>query len=265
MDVAMLRPGMRIEVIVPVRDAAAMLPDCLASIRGQTLRPVVVHLSVGPSRDSTEHVIAASVAGDPLMRVHANPAGDRASALNVALATLDQATEAVAMVDAQSRIEPDYLERAAAVLTGTGAAVVGGAMRPVGTGVVGEAIAAALSSRIGVGDSSFHFDGSARDVDSVYLGVYRRAVLDDVGRYDPTLLRTEDDDMNARIRASGGRIRLDPSIRSRYLGRQTLAALFRQYRGYGIRRWPWQHADRVRSGRDTLCLPPWSPALSSPH
>ena len=39
--------------------------------------------------------------------------------------------------------------------------------------------------------------------------------------------------MNARIRAAGGRIRLDPSIRSTYIGRQTLGALFRQYHGYG--------------------------------
>ena len=53
------------------------------------------------------------------------------------------------------------------------------------------------------------------------------------GSYDPRLLRTEDDDMNARIRATGGRIRLDPSIRSTYIGRQTLGALFRQYHGYG--------------------------------
>jgi hypothetical protein len=106
-------------------------------------------------------------------------------------------------------------------------------MQPVGEGVVGRAIAAALASRVGVGDSSFHFAGTARDVDSVYLGIYRRSVLDTVGRYDPTLVRTEDDDMNARIRAAGGRIRLDPSIRSRYLGRQTLRGLFRQYRGYG--------------------------------
>jgi GT2 family glycosyltransferase len=146
---------------------------------------------------------------------------------------LDAGTEAVAMVDAQSRLEPDYLERSAAVMEETGAAVVGGAMHPVGEGVVGRAIAAALASRVGVGDSSFHFDGTARDVESVYLGVYRRSVLDTVGRYDPSLLRTEDDDMNARIRAAGWRIRLDPSIRSRYLGRQTLRGLFRQYRGYG--------------------------------
>ena len=106
-------------------------------------------------------------------------------------------------------------------------------MRPIGTSAMGEAIAAALSSPVGVGDSSFHFEGEARDVDSVYLGVYRRTVLDAVGPYDPRLLRTEDDDMNARIRATGGRIRLDPSIRSTYIGRQTLGGLFRQYHGYG--------------------------------
>jgi succinoglycan biosynthesis protein ExoA len=224
---------MRIEVIVPVRDAAAVLPDCLAAIRGQTLAPAAIHLSVAPSTDATELVIASSTRDDPRFRVHQNPAGDRGSGLNVALATLEAGTEAVAMVDAQSRIEPDYLERSAAVLGATGAAVVGGAMQPVGEGVMGRAIAAALSSPVGVGDSSFHFAGAARDVDSVYLGVYRRSVLDSVGRYDPSLVRTEDDDMNARIRAAGGRIRLDPSIRSRYLGRQTLGGLFRQYRGYG--------------------------------
>jgi succinoglycan biosynthesis protein ExoA len=224
---------MRIEVIVPVRDAAAVLPDCLAAIRGQTLAPAAIHLSVAPSTDATELVVASSTGSDPRLRVHENPAGDRGSGLNVALATLDAGTEAVAMVDAQSRLEPDYLERSAAVMEETGAAVVGGAMRPVGEGIVGRAIAAALSSRIGVGDSSFHFDGTARDVESVYLGVYRRSVLDTVGRYDPSLLRTEDDDMNARIRAAGWRIRLDPSIRSRYLGRQTLRGLFRQYHGYG--------------------------------
>jgi glycosyltransferase involved in cell wall biosynthesis len=224
---------MRIEVIVPVRDGAAVLADCLAAIRGQTLAPAAIHLSVAPSTDATDLVIASSSQGDPRFRVHQNPAGDRGSGLNVALAMLDAETEAIAMVDAQSRIEPDYLERSAAVLEATGAAVVGGAMQPVGEGVIGRAIAAALASPVGVGDSSFHFEGAARDVESVYLGVYRRSVLDAAGRYDPSLVRTEDDDMNARIRAAGGRIRLDPSIRSRYLGRQTLRGLFRQYRGYG--------------------------------
>ena len=40
-----------------------------------------------------------------------------------------------------------------------------------GKELVGEAMAAALRSPFGVGDSQFHFDGPARDVESVYLGV----------------------------------------------------------------------------------------------
>ena len=224
---------MQVEVIVPLRDAAALLPGCMDAIRAQSLPPTRIHLVVGPSGDGTASAAAAEAARDRRVIVHENAVGDRGSALNVAIGTLDHGTDAVAMVDAQSRLAEDYLERAVAVLYATDAAVVGGPMRPMGRGPVGSAIAAALRSSVGVGDSSFHFEAQAGDVDSVYLGIYRRSVLDDVGPYDPTLLRTEDDDMNARIRAAGGQIRLDPSIRSTYLGRQTLGSLFRQYHGYG--------------------------------
>jgi glycosyltransferase involved in cell wall biosynthesis len=223
----------RIDVIVPARDAAALLPGCLESIRAQTTPPGRVHLVVGPSSDGTLEVARAAWSRDDRIVVRENPAGDRGSAINVALDALDPDTDAVAMVDAQARLAPDYLARSASILDESGAAVVGGPMRPIGTSAVGEAIAAALTSPVGVGDSSFHFEGAARDVDSVYLGVYRRSVLDAIGRYDPGLLRTEDDDMNSRIREAGGRIRLDPAIRSAYIGRQTLRALVRQYHGYG--------------------------------
>jgi glycosyltransferase involved in cell wall biosynthesis len=224
---------MRIDVIIPVRDGAALLPGCLDAVRAQTLAPARIHVSVAPSTDDTARVVAAMAVADPRIVIHDNPAGDRGSALNLAIAALAADVEAVAMVDAQSRLEPDYLERAASVLEATGAAVAGGPMRPASTGLVGAAIAAALTSRAGVGDSGFHFEGEPCDAETVYLGVYRRSVLDAVGPYDPRLIRTEDDDMNARIRAAGGRIRLDPSIRSTYLGRTTLGALYRQYFWYG--------------------------------
>jgi glycosyltransferase involved in cell wall biosynthesis len=224
---------MRIEVIVPVRDAADLLPGCLSTILEQTLQPTRIHVCVAPSHDETADIAAAASTSEPRIVVHANAAGDRGSALNIAIAALERETEGVAMVDAQSRLAPDYLATAAAVLGATDVAVAGGPMRPIGDTWIQRGIAAALSSPAGVGDSSFHFGGVARDVDSVYLGVYRRAVLDAVGPYDPSLLRTEDDDMNARIRAAGGRIRLDPSIRSTYMPRRTLRALFGQYLGYG--------------------------------
>jgi GT2 family glycosyltransferase len=219
-----------IAVVIPVRNGAHLLADCISAIAAQTRPPDEVLVVVGPSRDGTRE-LAQQMAGDAL-RVLDNPDGDRASAINVALAATDAGL--VALVDAQARIGPGYLQHAAEVLSDRSVAVVGGPMRPVGSTTVGRAMAAALQSPFGVGDSQFHFAGTARDVESVYLGVYRRAVFDRVGPYNPALLRTEDDDLNARIREAGMRIRLDPSIQSTYRCRESLADIWRQYHGYGF-------------------------------
>lgn len=222
---------MSIAVIVPVRDAAHNLNDCVEAIRGQTRSPDEVLLVVGPSNDASLDVAQHLASADPRVRVLANPSGDRGSALNVGIAGTTQLV--VAMVDAQARMAHDYLETAVRVLEASGADVVGGPMLAVGETPVGRALALALRSRFGVGGSQFHFTGRSRDVDSVYLGAYRRSAFERVGGYNSALLRTEDDDLNARIRDAGMRIRLDPDIRSTYLGRNRLGEIWRQYQGYG--------------------------------
>lgn len=220
-----------ISAIIPIRDAAGLLERCLAAVAAQTTPAEAVYIVVAPSADDSAGRAAMAAASDSRIRVLANPTGDRGSALNRALAEVT--TEAVAMVDAQSHLAPDYFERALEVMRATGADVVGGPLRAVGASWIGEAMAMALASRFGVGDSQFHFDGAARRVDSVYLGVYRMSAFGRVGRYNRALLRTEDDDLNARIRESGGLIWLDPAIRSTYRCRDSFGAIWRQYEGYG--------------------------------
>jgi hypothetical protein len=69
----------------------------------------------------------------------------------------------------------------------------------------------------------------------VYLGVYRRTALEQVGGYDESYLRAEDWEMNHRIRQAGGLIWFQPRLRVTYRPRATVAALARQYFHYG--RW----------------------------
>lgn len=216
-------------MIVPARNAETLLPDCIAAIRAQDRPPDELWIVVGPSEDGT--LATAHRLADERTTVLVNEAGDRGSGLNLALG-LTRA-EAVAFVDAQSLIAPDYLGAAVRAMEATGADVVGGPMRPVGRSVIGRSLAVALRSPFGIGDSQFHYEGEARDVESVYLGVYRRSVIERTGPYNTALLRTEDDDMNARIRAAGGRIHLDPRIRSTYLCRNRLTEIWAQYHGYG--------------------------------
>ena len=222
---------MKLAVVIPARNAAALLDTCIRAVLDQTRPADELLIVVAPSADATEEVATTFAQGN--VRVLQNPSGDRGSAINRALDSTD--ADLLAMVDAQAWLAPDYLKAAERGLADAEVALVGGPMRPRGRGAIGEAMAAALGSPFGVGDSQFHFfRGNARDVESVYLGVYRRSAFDRVGNYNPALLRTEDDDLNARIRAAGMRIRLDPAIRSVYQCRESLGAIWQQYYGYGF-------------------------------
>jgi hypothetical protein len=97
------------------------------------------------------------------------------------------------------------------------------------------AVAWAMTSPAGVGSARFHTGGHAGPTDSVYLGVYRRTALEQVGGYDESYLRAEDWEMNHRIRQAGGLIWFQPALRVTYRPRATVAALARQYFHYG--RW----------------------------
>ena len=220
---------MIVAVVIPAREAEALLRGCIESVRAQHRPADEVWVVVGPSRDGT--LRAARELADDITVVLENPAGDRGSALNLVLDASH--ADAFAFVDTQSRLDPDYLSSALDAFERTGAAVVGGPMRAGGPTPVAQAMAAALRSPFGIGDSQFHFGGRGREADSVYLGVYRGSAFGRVGRYNAALLRTEDDDMNARIRAAGMRIWLDPAIGSTYLCRTRILEIWTQYRGYG--------------------------------
>lgn len=218
-----------VAIVIPAREAAALLSGCLAAIGQQSRAADEVWLVVGRSTDGTLEI--ARGLEDDTVRVLENAAGDRATAMNLAVAT--SSADVFAMVDAQARLAPTYISSALVALEASGAAVVGGPMRPVGRTAVGRALALALRSPFGIGDSQFHFAGPAHSADSVYLGVYRASVFTRVGQYNPALQRTEDDDLNFRVRAAGFDIWLDPGIRSTYLCRGTLGAIWQQYVGYG--------------------------------
>jgi GT2 family glycosyltransferase len=111
---------------------------------------------------------------------------------------------------------------------------VGGLQYAAGHGWVGRAIALATSSPFGVGDSHFHYNDKPGWVDTVYLGAYRREVFDRIGGFDEELVRNQDDEFNFRLIQSGGKIWLDPSIRSVYYSRANLRSLWKQYFEYGL-------------------------------
>jgi glycosyltransferase involved in cell wall biosynthesis len=223
-----------VTVILPLRNEARRLRACLAAVLAQDYPPdrLEVLAVEGGSTDATPAIIDELARADDRLRRLANPAGIVPSAMNIGLAAARGAV--IVRVDGHTLIAPDYVRQCVAALARTGAVNVGGPMRPAGEGYWGRAVALATCSPFGIGNGAFHHAGREDDaVDTVYLGAFRREALLAAGGYDEELVRNQDDELNYRLRAAGGRIALTPAIRSTYFNRGTLRALWRQYWQYG--------------------------------
>ena len=218
--------------MLPTLGERAYIRDCLDSLLAQNYPAVDEILVVdGGSTDGTREIVAGI--GDPVRLVD-NPRITAASAMNVGLAAARN--DLIVRADAHTLYAPDYVARSVASRRDSGADWVGGPMRAVGTTSFGRAVAAVTSSPFGVGPGRFHYATQATDVETVYLGIFDRRIVDEVGGYDETRLQwaAEDQELAYRLRRAGRRIRVDPTIRSWYFPRQTPQALWRQYVNYGM-------------------------------
>ena len=221
-----------VSVVIPVRDEADTVVTAIDSARRQDYAgPLEVVVAVAPSRDGTRGVVAAIASEDPHVHLVDNPTGAASAGLNAAINA--SSGDVIVRCDAHSVLPPSYVATAVDLLEATGADVVGGIMDAVGHEATARAIAAAMSNPLGVGDARFHTGGPAGEVDTVYLGVFRRRALEEAGLFDETLERNQDYELNYRIRSLGGSVYFDPRLAVEYRPRSTLSGLWTQYFDYG--------------------------------
>jgi glycosyltransferase involved in cell wall biosynthesis len=217
---------------MPVLNEENYLEAAVLAILSQDYAgPIQVVLALGPSTDRTNEVAARIIAGDSRVSSVQNPTGRTPEGLNAALAATSQ--EIVVRVDAHSELSDGYIRLAVETLQRTGADNVGGIMGARGITKFDKAVAAAMTSPLGVGSASFHTGGREGPAETVYLCVFKRSALERVGGYDPEFTRAQDWEMNYRIRETGGTVWFTPLMKVKYRPRATAAALAKQYFGYG--------------------------------
>ena len=236
-----------VAVVMVVRDEELHLAEAVTSIlRQEYPGRLRVAVAVGPSKDRTMEVAQDLAAADPRITVVENPTGRTPAGLNAAVAATDEPV--VVRVDGHAVLPPGYVRRGVELLEETGAVNVGGIMAAEGTNGFERSVAAAMSSPFGVGGGRFHYGGEPGPADTVYLGVFRRAALEQAGGYDESFTRAQDWELNHRLRGAGGLVWFAPELRVTYRPRASLKALARQYRDYG--RWRRvvmrRHSDSVR-------------------
>jgi succinoglycan biosynthesis protein ExoA len=223
-----------VSVIMPVLNEERHLAEAVSAALAQDYPgELEVVMALGPSHDRTDAVAAELAAADSRVRTVANPSGRTPAGLNVALSASRH--EVVVRVDGHGVLSPGYIRRAVELLRDTGADNVGGVMAAAGTTPFEHAVAAAMTSPLGVGAARFHTGGQAGPAKTVYLGVFRRATLARLGGYDEAFDRAQDWELNHRIRASGGLVWFSPELQVSYRPRASVRALARQYFHYG--RW----------------------------
>lgn len=237
-------PG--VSAILTVLNEERHLRAAVASVMEQDYPgDVELVIALGPSRDATDAVAHEIAAADPRVQCVANPTGRTPEGLNKALALTQYSI--VARIDGHAELPTDYLRIAVEALERTGAANVGGLMGAEGRTDFERAVARAMTSKFGVGNAPFHVGGEEGPADTVYLGVFRRSALEDVGGYDEAFTRAQDWEMNYRLRRVGGLIWFTPALKVSYRPRGTMSSLARQYFNYG--KWRGevmrQHPDTV--------------------
>ncbi|GGR88555.1 hypothetical protein GCM10010269_29690 [Streptomyces humidus] len=225
-----------VSVIMPVLNEERHLRGAVQAILAQEYAgEMEVVIAIGPSTDRTDEIAAQLVAEDPRVHTVPNPTGRTPAALNAAIKASRHPI--VVRVDGHGMLSPNYIATAVRLLEETGAQNVGGIMHAEGENDWEHAVAAAMTSKIGVGNAAFHTGGQAGPAETVYLGVFRRAALEQQGGYNEEFIRAQDWELNFRIREAGGLIWFSPELKVSYRPRPSVRALAKQYKDYGR----WRH------------------------
>jgi len=220
-------------VILPVRNESNNIRSVLDSILAQEFpkEKIEVIVADGMSGDETRKIVGDYQQAHKNIHLIDNTGKIVPSGLNVAI--LQAKGDIIIRVDGHTLIAPDYVKNCVETLRRTEADNVGGCMTAVGTTAFGKAVAIATSVPFGVGNSRFHYSDTEEEVDSVYMGAWPSDVFKKIGLFDEEMVRDQDDEFNYRLREKGGKIILNPVIKSVYTVRSSPGLLFKQYFQYG--------------------------------
>jgi len=220
-----------VSVIIPVLNEERFLKQSVQAILNQNYSgQLEIILALGPSKDQT-NVIAQELAKDQRIKLVENPSGRTAAALNNAIKNSE--FDIIVRLDGHAIVDSNYIKNAVKTLVESGADNVGGLMKAEGTNAFEKSVAAAMTSKFGVGNAPFHVGGKSGEVDTVYLGTFRKSALERVGYFDESFIRAQDWEMNYRIRKTGGKIWFNPDLVVSYRPRKNLLQLAKQYFEYG--------------------------------
>ena len=206
-----------ISVIVPCFNEKQHIEACVRSLLCQEppaggLEIIVVD---GLSDDGTRDILRKLASQHSELRIVDNPGRTTPRGMNIGIRAARGGY--VAILGAHCDYAMDYLRTCVELLDEhPEASCVGGPIVSQGRSLFGQAVAAAMSHPVGIGNAKHrhpHYEGYA---EGACYPVFRREIFDQIGFYDETLVRNQDDELNYRLAKFGGKVFLSPRARSTY-------------------------------------------------
>lgn len=225
-----------VSVILPVYNEAAIIERTVGSLLAQQLDSGVeleILVLDGASTDGSRALAQQVAQRDRRVRVIDNPHRTTPCAFNIGLRAARGSY--VAILGAHCVYAPDYLRICLRELRAQDAVGCSGRTltRPAG-GTLGARLACwALSHPFGVSGSSFRTQAEGY-VDSIPYPVFCKAALLEVGGYDETMTRNQDNDMNHRLRLAGHRLFCTWKTSCEYRAKSDLSGLLSYARSNGF-------------------------------
>jgi len=228
---------MQVSVLIVTRNEEIYILECIKSIEGQFLDNTKWELIIvdGISTDNTVKLAVEYLqeyASYPY-QVLTNEEKILATGWNIGIKAAKG--KYIIRPDAHAILYPGYIQEGIKTLEEKPeVGAVGGTLKTLSKGFRGNLIKIALSSKVGVGDSSFRVGAKSGYKDTVVYGLYRKEVFEDVGFFNEFLQKHQDTEFHARVLQKSWKFWLNGNMKAGYYCRDSVKKLAKQMYKIGL-------------------------------
>jgi glycosyltransferase involved in cell wall biosynthesis len=221
-----------ISVVIPCRNEVKAIRKTVQAILKSSYPNIEVLVVDGMSEDGTRNELDQLAQEDSRVRMIDNPKKLTPYAFNLGIKYSHG--QFIQIVGSRNVLAEDYLDILMVALDEHPEVdCVGGDYQHVSETESGRYLALAMESKFGVGGNNYRTLRADRLVDTVGVPMYRRSIFNEIGGFDESLTRNQDDDFNFRLTERGKKIMYVHKAKTTYLVRASLSKAFHQFFQYG--------------------------------